>query len=63
LDLEVVAEGVETDTQYEYLLNNGCRLFQGYLFGRPESLYEFEQRLAPYRNKSSGHGSSEPRLG
>ena len=45
LDLEVVAEGVETAMQHEYLLNNGCNFFQGYLFGKPEPLYEFEQRL------------------
>lgn len=59
LDMEVVAEGVETVGQHEYLLNNGCRFFQGYLFGRPEPLYEFEQRLAPYKNQSNGQGSSE----
>jgi EAL domain-containing protein (putative c-di-GMP-specific phosphodiesterase class I) len=31
----VVAEGVETDGQRLFLLRNGCRKFQGYLFGRP----------------------------
>ena len=35
LDLEVVAEGVETTAQHELLLTRGCELFQGYLFGRP----------------------------
>lgn len=35
LDLGVVAEGVETAGQYEILLRNGCKAFQGYLFGRP----------------------------
>ncbi|QHI98820.1 EAL domain-containing protein [Xylophilus rhododendri] len=33
--LTVVAEGVETEGQREYLMANGCELFQGYLFGRP----------------------------
>ena len=36
--LEVVAEGVETEAQYEHLLAMGCTRFQGYLFGRPAPL-------------------------
>lgn len=36
LELKVVAEGVETQEQFEYLRSVGCRAFQGYLFGRPE---------------------------
>ena len=35
LGYHVVAEGVETEGQREFLLDNGCNLFQGYLFGRP----------------------------
>ena len=35
LDLGVVAEGVESQGQYDFLLNSGCKAFQGYLFGRP----------------------------
>ncbi len=33
--LEVVAEGVETQEQYEQLQSMGCTLFQGYLFAKP----------------------------
>ena len=35
LDLEVVAEGVETTGQLGFLRLHGCEGFQGYLFGRP----------------------------
>jgi diguanylate cyclase (GGDEF)-like protein/PAS domain S-box-containing protein len=35
LDLSVVAEGVETAGQRDFLLQCGCRAFQGYFFGRP----------------------------
>jgi diguanylate cyclase (GGDEF)-like protein len=35
LNLQVVAEGVEERGQWQFLLAQGCQLFQGYLFGRP----------------------------
>jgi diguanylate cyclase (GGDEF)-like protein len=35
LDMRVVAEGVETPAQHEFLRREGCDLLQGYLFGRP----------------------------
>jgi diguanylate cyclase (GGDEF)-like protein/PAS domain S-box-containing protein len=39
----VIAEGVETKEQHELLLTNGCRRCQGYYFGRPVPLDEFEK--------------------
>jgi EAL domain-containing protein (putative c-di-GMP-specific phosphodiesterase class I) len=38
LELQAVAEGVETEGQRRFLLDNGCNAFQGYLFGRPAPL-------------------------
>jgi diguanylate cyclase (GGDEF)-like protein/PAS domain S-box-containing protein len=35
LNMQVVAEGVEALGQWQFLLQNGCSLFQGYLFSRP----------------------------
>jgi diguanylate cyclase (GGDEF)-like protein/PAS domain S-box-containing protein len=45
LNLNVIAEGVETAEQQELLLNNGCTHYQGYLFGRPVPIDEFEAAL------------------
>ncbi|MGA7595984.1 MAG: EAL domain-containing protein [Gallionella sp.] len=45
LGLDVVAEGVETEEQREFLELRGCTHFQGYLFGRPVPLEQFEGML------------------
>lgn len=37
LDLEVIAEGVEQRVQRDLLARQGCRFFQGYYFGRPQT--------------------------
>ena len=45
LDLDVMAEGVETSEQRLFLSDSGCASFQGYLFSRPVSPDEFEKVL------------------
>jgi EAL domain-containing protein (putative c-di-GMP-specific phosphodiesterase class I) len=41
LELNVLAEGVETQDQINFLTQNGCQAYQGYFFGRPVPLEEF----------------------
>jgi diguanylate cyclase (GGDEF)-like protein/PAS domain S-box-containing protein len=43
--LPVMAEGVETEAQRDFLINLGCHSFQGYLFSRPLPVEEFERFL------------------
>jgi diguanylate cyclase (GGDEF)-like protein/PAS domain S-box-containing protein len=45
LDLNVIAEGVETEEQREFLDRHGCHVFQGDLFSRPVTLDQFEASL------------------
>ncbi len=45
LNLNVVAEGVETGMQYNYVKQHGCDAVQGYLFGRPAPAEQIEKLL------------------
>lgn len=45
LHIETVAEGVETLEQKNFLVREGCRMLQGYYFGRPLSVEDFDARL------------------
>ncbi|ALQ09152.1 MULTISPECIES: putative bifunctional diguanylate cyclase/phosphodiesterase [Pseudoalteromonas] len=44
-DLNVVAEGVETEFQLDYLKSLGCHFFQGYLLSKPIDIDEFKSKL------------------
>ncbi|WP_137008804.1 bifunctional diguanylate cyclase/phosphodiesterase [Aquitalea aquatilis] len=46
MQLQVIAEGVETASQRQFLLQQHCRAFQGYLFGKPMSIGHFMRLLA-----------------
>jgi len=41
LHLTVVAEGVETEAQRDFLIAQGCESLQGYLFGKPKHIQEY----------------------
>ena len=45
LNLEVIAEGVETEEQRQFLLNSGCTHYQGFLFDKPVPIEQFEVLL------------------
>ncbi|PKH03753.1 GGDEF-domain containing protein, partial [Psychromonas sp. MB-3u-54] len=42
LNINVIAEGVETEDQRQLLLGKGCTFFQGYLFSKPVPIEQFE---------------------
>lgn len=45
LNLDVIAEGVETEEQRQFLLDSGCTHYQGYLFSKPIPIEQFEMLL------------------
>ncbi|MBI3221985.1 MAG: EAL domain-containing protein [Nitrosomonadales bacterium] len=45
LGIEVIAEGVETEAQRNFLMQNNCNLYQGYLFAKPVPIADFRTAL------------------
>ena len=45
LNLKLIAEGVETEAQKKFLLENGCKFVQGYLFSKPLPIEEISLLL------------------
>jgi diguanylate cyclase len=61
LRLKVVAEGVETPAQLDFLKNVGCDEYQGFHFSRPVPAAEFE-RLIRDKSAQAGPMNSEDML-
>lgn len=51
LEFTTVFEGIEKEEQLDFLRYNGCDYGQGYLFDRPMSLTEFEEKFYPTPEK------------
>jgi diguanylate cyclase (GGDEF)-like protein len=52
LKLTVVAEGVETSAQRDFLLGHGCLIHQGYLYSRPLPPADFARWVTAYRQQT-----------
>jgi EAL domain-containing protein (putative c-di-GMP-specific phosphodiesterase class I) len=45
LNIDVLAEGIETDAQFNILNNLKCDYIQGYLIGKPMDNLDFEKKI------------------
>lgn len=48
IDMTVIAEGVETESQLKFLTDIGCDLFQGFYYSKPIQLEEFEEKFCAH---------------
>lgn len=56
LGMRTVAEGVETESQLEFLRQSQCDTVQGYIFGRPMNCIQLQEFLTAERWRSVAHG-------
>lgn len=53
LKMDVIAEGIETQEQVDFLTQHQCDILQGYYFGEPMSAFMYQQHLFTTKNDSS----------
>lgn len=52
LDMEVLAEGVENESQKEFLISANCDMIQGYYYAKPMKLESFDKELRKFRART-----------
>lgn len=52
MSLDIIAEGVETPEQRQFLIDEGCEMLQGYLFAKPMPFQDFMRYLQAYNSSA-----------
>jgi EAL domain-containing protein (putative c-di-GMP-specific phosphodiesterase class I) len=60
LAITTIAEGVETQSQHTYLTEQGCPVFQGFLYGYPMPLSEFEAHILAIKHDETASAEIKP---
>jgi len=61
--LRIIAEGVETEAQAEFLQRISCKEGQGYLYARPMGIDEFEAWVSERESSMQANNSGQPQAG